>query len=54
LALADVDAAIPVIQSRLRDGRIPHRSWLLFFDTPLAEEWIGMYTDTPAPPDSTA
>lgn len=50
LALADVDAAIPLIKSRLRAGKIPRRSWLLFFDAPLAREWIGMYDETPPPP----
>jgi hypothetical protein len=50
LALADVDAAVPLIQSRLRAGNINHRTWLLFFDAPLAHEWIGVYDDSPAPP----
>jgi hypothetical protein len=50
LALADVDVAIPLICSRLRGERVPRRSWLLFFDAPLAHEWIGMYKDTPEPP----
>jgi len=50
LALANVDTAIPLITSRLRAGNIHHRSWLLFFDAPLSEEWIGIYDDTPAPP----
>jgi len=50
LALADVDAAVPLINSRLRAGNINRRTWLLFFDAPLANEWIGMYDDSPAPP----
>jgi hypothetical protein len=50
LALADVAAAIPLITKRLRAGKIPRRAWLLFFDAPLAHEWIGAYGDTPAPP----
>ena len=50
LALADVDAAIPLITRRLRAGKIPRRTWLLFFDAPLAHEWIGIYGDTPVPP----
>jgi hypothetical protein len=50
LALTDVDAAIPLITRRLRPGKIARRTWLLFFDAPLAHEWIGMYGDTPAPP----
>ncbi len=50
LALADVDAALPLIKSRLRAGNINQRSWLLFFDAPLAHEWIGVYDESPAPP----
>jgi hypothetical protein len=52
LALANVAAATPLITRRLRAGKIPRRTWLLFFDAPLAHEWIGMYGDTPAPPGS--
>jgi hypothetical protein len=50
LALTDVESAIPLICSRLRAGKIPRRTWLLFFDGALAREWIGVYGDTPAPP----
>jgi len=50
LALADVDAAIPLIISRLRAGNISNRTWLLFFDAPFSHEWIGIYDNTPAPP----
>jgi hypothetical protein len=50
LALANVYAALPLIKTRLRAGNINRRSWLLFFDATLAEEWIGIYDDSPAPP----
>jgi hypothetical protein len=50
LALADINAAVPLIKTRLRAGNIDRRSWLLFFDATLAEEWIGIYDDSPAPP----
>ncbi len=50
LALANVDSAVPLIQSRLRAGNITRRAWLLFFDATLSHEWIGMYDDGPAPP----
>jgi len=49
LALADVEASVPVITGRLRSGKVPKRSWLLFFDAPLAHEWVGVYDDSPAP-----
>jgi hypothetical protein len=50
LALADVDAAVPLIKSRLRAGNTNRRAWLLFVDAPLVHEWIGVYDDSPAPP----
>jgi hypothetical protein len=50
LALADVDSALPLIQSRLRAGNINRRTWLLFFGALLSHEWIGVYDDSPAPP----
>jgi hypothetical protein len=51
LALTDVNSAVPLITARLRAGKIPRHAWLLFFDAPLAHEWIGMYDHTPAPPE---
>ena len=50
LALTDWRAAVPVLRDLLRKGRVPKRSWLLFFDTEWANEWVGIYPDTPAPP----
>ena len=50
LALTDVDSAIPAIRARLQEGRLPKRSWLLFFDDIYRDEWIGIWDDTPAPP----
>ena len=50
LALANVNAALPLIKTRLHAGKVNRRSWLLFFDATLAEEWIGIYDDSPAPP----
>jgi hypothetical protein len=50
LALTDVDKAIPAIKRRLQAGNVPKRSWIQFFDSDLAAEWVGIYDDTPAPP----
>ena len=50
LALTDVEKCIPLIQEALRAGKIPFRTWLLFHDAYLCDEWIGIYDDTPAPP----
>jgi hypothetical protein len=50
LALVDVPRAIDVVLAVLREGRVPPRSWLHFFDVDQAAEWIGVYPDSPAPP----
>jgi len=33
----------------LREIGAPERSWILFFDAHLAEEWLGVYDTTPSP-----
>jgi hypothetical protein len=50
LALLDVEKSIPVIRETLRRGRVPNRSWLLFYDDTLRSEWVGIWDDTPPPP----
>jgi len=50
LALADVAKAWQLIRERLRNANVPRRSWLLFYDRTLAQEWIGVYDDSPTPP----
>ena len=50
LALTDLDRSIRVVRERLREGKVPRRSWILFFDTDLSAEWIGIYDDTPPQP----
>jgi hypothetical protein len=50
VALADVRRAIPVLRDLLRRRQVNQRSWLLFFDPQLADEWVGIYDDTPPPP----
>ncbi len=50
LALRDVGKAIPLIRETLRGGRVPVRSWLLFFDAALRDEWVGIWDESPAPP----
>jgi hypothetical protein len=49
-ALIDVARGARVITHVLREGNIPKRSWILFFDTDLQTEWIGIWDDTPPPP----
>ncbi len=50
LALADLRRAIEIICPLLAAGNVSRRSWLMFFDADLAEEWVGIYPDSPAPP----
>tara|TARA_R110002072_G_scaffold99678_1_gene219235 strand:- start:1026 stop:2144 length:1119 start_codon:yes stop_codon:yes gene_type:complete len=54
LALTDLPSAIQVIKRVLRAGRVPSRSWLLFFDDHWRDEWIGIWEDTPPPPRRSA
>lgn len=50
LALIDVTPAIAAIRERLQAAGLPKRSWILFFDSDLASEWVGIYDDSPEPP----
>jgi hypothetical protein len=50
LALLHVDEALAEVRALMREGGIPRRSWLLFFDAQWRDEWLGIYDDTPAPP----
>ena len=34
----------------LQRRRVNERSWLLFFDPELADEWMGIYEGAPPPP----
>ena len=50
LALCNLDKGIQSVRNRLREGRISKRSWIQFFDSELASEWVGIYDDSPPPP----
>ena len=50
LSLTNVMAALPIIREVLTRQRAPLRTWLLFFDSQLSEEWMGVYPQTPPPP----
>ena len=52
LALLNADAAIPRIREELRRGKIPKRSFILFHDATLADEWLPIYPGGPRPPRS--
>ena len=50
LVIADIDKAIPEIKKMLTDAKISNKTWMLFHDANMLNEWIGIYDDTPAPP----
>jgi hypothetical protein len=50
LALTDVNKGINAVRDCLRQGNVPLRSWILFFDDHLAGEWIGVHEQSPPPP----
>ena len=50
LALLDLPRAFETMGEILRIVEIPDRSWLLFFDTELADEYVGLRPATPPPP----
>ncbi len=50
LALTDVPAAAAALREPLRARGVPLRTWLLFHDDELGDEWIGVWDDTPPPP----
>jgi hypothetical protein len=50
LALADLERGIAAVRDRLRADDVPRRSWIQFFNSDLAAEWIGVYDDSPPPP----
>jgi hypothetical protein len=50
LALTNVEAAMEALRPALRAAKLPRRTWLLFFDADLGDEWIPLWDDAPAPP----
>jgi len=52
LVLADRERSVPELQELLRGLEVPERSWILFFESHLAGEWVGVYPETPPPPTS--
>jgi hypothetical protein len=50
LALTDIKGAAPIFRKTLSQQQTPLRSWLLFHDDDYLAEWIGIYGQTPEPP----
>jgi hypothetical protein len=49
-AVTDVEMATGIVRKVLCAGQIPRRAWILFFDSNLLNQWIGVWDETPAPP----
>jgi len=52
LTLTDVETAIPYLQNIAREMKLPVKSWLLFHDKELKDEWVGLWPETPCPPQN--
>jgi len=52
LALTDIKGAAPIIRKTLSQQQAPLRSWLLFHDDDYLAEWVGIYGQTPEPPQA--
>ncbi len=50
LALADVKRAAEVVRAVGASRKLGRKSWLLFCDSHLADEWIGVHPDALEPP----
>lgn len=53
LVLANPERAIEPVLNTLRAGKVSKRAWLRFFDDTLANEWVGVWPDSPPPPQVT-
>ena len=52
LALANIERAVEVIRVVAQRLGLSPNTWLQFFDAPLTDSWVGLTSDTPAPPAS--
>jgi hypothetical protein len=50
VALTDVSRAWPLLADALRTAGAPRRSWLLFFEPALRDEWLAVWPDAEPPP----
>jgi hypothetical protein len=49
-ALFDVDTALDAVSEVARRVGLPERSWMLFCDTELSDEWAPIHPKAPSPP----
>jgi hypothetical protein len=52
LALSRVERSIDVLQSVAKRVGLSRNTWIQFFDTSLADAWVGLTSDAPTPPTS--
>jgi hypothetical protein len=52
LALSSVERSIDVLRSVARRVGLSESTWIQFFDSTLADAWVGLTSDAPAPPAS--
>jgi hypothetical protein len=50
LALLNINKTIPMLRKLAAEFELPEESWLLFYDSNLRDEWVGLYKTTKAPP----
>ena len=49
LAITDLRRAIPALREAMQRGKLPRRSWILFWDDAYQQEWVGIWPDSPPP-----
>jgi hypothetical protein len=51
LAITDIAKTIATVRTQLLKKGLPDRSWLLFYDAELRDEYIGLRSGSPPPPE---
>lgn len=49
MIISDLSEAAEILREHAKKAEMPETSWLLFYDTYWADEWVGMFKDTPPP-----
>jgi len=50
LAFMNLEKGVAIVKEVLQKGNITKKSWILFFDSELESEWIGIWDESPPPP----
>jgi hypothetical protein len=51
VVLENVERGVSAVRDALRRLEVDPRSWVLFCDASLSHEWVGIWDDTPPPPE---